>query len=180
MRKASNLSVRSLFSIVALSAVAAMCYVARNAVQTGYPLYPLPILPPMLTLLANGVFWFVSAPDFRFGSVLFFLCLATVLYFCDFECTTHFAFAFAALATVLTVGTNAMQIAGGRTLHHWFCGMEAMYLSYVYIIVSQNMTKCAPVCRVVRSLLIGCVSLFFAINIFRNRGNAYEVASAIF
>lgn len=142
---------------------------------------------PLLAVVSSVVFWFVSAPSFRFGSVLFFLVLATVLYFCDFECTTHFAFAFAALATVLTVGTNAMQIAGDKTLHNWFCRnyrllfvLESVYLSYAYIVVSQNMTKSASVCRVVRLLLIGCVSLFFAINMFRNRGNVKEVAQAIF
>mgnify|MGYP007069896717 CR=1 FL=1 len=44
-------------------------------------------------VVANILFWFVSAPDFRFGSVFFFLLLGICFYFCDDEKKSRLLFA---------------------------------------------------------------------------------------
>lgn len=167
MKQKKELSARSVAALVAMPVMFGAAYVARNIIQTGYPLFPLPILRlpckwtvppdsvkwlhdaikwsarlrysptwwyerecplrhwlavwarglkhgedqicpimmflscimavpvfhrkwrqacvPALALLTSGMFWFFSAPDLRFGAVLFYLTFASVLYLNDLD-----------------------------------------------------------------------------------------------
>jgi len=203
--KKRKMSFLFLTTFVAIPVLFAAVYIVRNVLQTGYPLYPLPILRlnlpwtvesglvqgvyddikywarlpgsdymkakdsfifwviPWLKKLKNGpesqflfigvlsgiisistliqykmnhkkllflnlllgtniLFWFFSAPDFRFSSVLFYLLFAISLYYFDFSKTSFFYLSFAtALLMLIMRGTSRVMLS--------------LFFTFVYLII---------------------------------------------
>ena len=212
MIKKKKMSILFLTTFVAIPVLFAAVYIVRNVLQTGYPLYPLPILRldlpwtvksglvqgvyddikywprlpgsdymkakdsfilwiiPWLKKLISGIesqflvigvlsliinmitliqykmnhkkllflnlllginvlFWFFSAPDFRFSSVLFYLFFAISLYYFEFSKTPFFYLSFATALLIFIMRGHA------RT-------MLSLFFTFIYIIIlAKNSEK---------------------------------------
>lgn len=186
--KTKKISFLRTTSFVLLPLLFGATYIARNLIQTGYPLFPLPLLPvnfkwtvsasniqgtyddikywarlpgslymsvkdngflywfipwlkalknssnmqflclgvisaiafvvtliktknkrivfPFLVLLLNILFWFASAPDFRFISIIFYALFALAVYYYDFNKSSFFYISLFSVITIFCVASS--------------------------------------------------------------------------
>ena len=84
----------------------------------------------LMTIYAiNIIFWFTSAPDFRFGSVFFFLPLAVACYFSGTEKTTYIAL------SVLTINIVQMRELARGSINNVFLGNTNPWTNWLWCII---------------------------------------------